>query len=321
MHLAAGGARLDDAELDGAVVQYCEQALAVSTQKSYASAKRRYLQFCARYHIQSTPFTEQALCKYVAYLANQRVSHTSIKCYLAALRHLHIERELGDPNISMMPKLELVIRGVRRAQSVNKKPSLRQPITPGLLSKMRQTWLVRHKSWDGRMLWAASTLCFFGFLRSGEITVPDDSSFNDTSHLTFEDVAVDRLDSPRMLKVHLKQSKTDPFRLGVDIVVGKVDGPLCPVQAMLSYLGARGGAAGPLFRFQDGRPLTRTRFVSQVRTRVIVFGAEQRRQQHRRASRTPSLKLWEDGRAMRTTSTSRHQRNNWHISNCLAKGD
>ncbi len=171
------------------------------------------------------------------------------------------------------------------------------------------------------MLWAASTLCFFGFLRSGEITVPDDSSFNDTSHLTFEDVAVDRLDSPRMLKVHLKQSKTDPFRLGVDIVVGKVDGPLCPVQAMLSYLGARGGAAGPLFRFQDGRPLTRTRFVSQVRTRVIVFGAEQRRQQHRRASRTPSLKLWEDGRAMRTTSTSRHQRNNWHISNCLAKGD
>ena len=41
------------------------------------------------------------------------------------------------------------------------------------------------------MLWAASTLCFFGFLQSGEITVPTESSFDEGAHLTFDDVTVD----------------------------------------------------------------------------------------------------------------------------------
>ena len=57
------------------------------------------------------------------------------------------------------------------------------------------------------MLWAAATLCFFGFLRSGEITIPTDSSFDDTSHLTFSDIAVESLESPSMLRVLLKHRR------------------------------------------------------------------------------------------------------------------
>ena len=75
--------------------------------------------------------------------------------------------------------------------------------------------------------------------------MPDNSSFDDSAHLTFKDVAVDRLDSPSIVRVHLKQFKTDPFRLGVDIVVGKAEGPFCPVEKMLRYLAARGGRPGP----------------------------------------------------------------------------
>ena len=83
------------------------------------------------------------------------------------------------------------------------------------------------------MLWAAATLCFFGFLRSGEVTVPSDSEFDGTAYLTFRDVAIDRLQAPSMLRVRIKASKTDPFRVGVYVVVGKVDGQLCPVSALL----------------------------------------------------------------------------------------
>ena len=111
------------------------------------------------------------------------------------------------------------------------------------------------------MLWAAATLCFFGFLRSGVITVPSDSEFDDTAHLTFRDVAIDRLQAPSMLRVRIKASKSDPIRVGVDVVVGKVDGPLCPVSALLGYLLVRGAGPGPLFRFEDGKPLTRIRLV------------------------------------------------------------
>ena len=64
-----------------------------------------------------------------------------------------------------------------------------------------------------------------------------------------------------MVRVKLKASKTDPFRVGVDMFVGKTGGPLCPVTDMVDYLVARRAGPDPIFIFQDGRPLTRTRFV------------------------------------------------------------
>lgn len=75
-------------------------------------------------------------------------------------------------------------------------------------------------AFDGNMLWAAAALCFFGFLHSGEITIPSDSSFDEGAHLSFHDVTVDCLSHPR---VHLKASKTDPFRVGIDNFIGKTD--------------------------------------------------------------------------------------------------
>ena len=49
------------------------------------------------------------------------------------------------------------------------------------------------------MLWAACTLAFFGFFRSGEITVPSDQEFDPTVHLTTDDVLVDSHNSPSTL--------------------------------------------------------------------------------------------------------------------------
>lgn len=49
--------------------------------------------------------------------------------------------------------------------------------------------------------------------------------------------------------------------------MGRVDGPISPVKALLIviYLSVRGMAHGPLFRFADGSPLTRTGLVAAVR--------------------------------------------------------
>ena len=57
--------------------------------------------------------------------------------------------------------------------------------------------------------------------------------------------------------IRIKQSKTDPFRKGIDLHVGKTGSVLCPVAALLNYLVIRGKEKGLLFRF---RPLTRQRF-------------------------------------------------------------
>ena len=97
--------------------------------------------------------------------------------------------------------------------------------------------------------------CFFGFLRSGEITVPTLAGYEAGTHLSMADVTVDVPALPQVIRLNIKASKTDPFRQGVSVYLGRTGNTLCPLVAMLSYLAARGTEPGPLFRLKDGRPL------------------------------------------------------------------
>ncbi len=110
------------------------------------------------------------------------------------------------------------------------------------------------------MLWAACCLAFFGFLRAGELTVPDDSSFDPSVHLCWGDLAVDNPVDPAILSVTLKASKMDPFRKGITLYIGRVASDLCPVSAVLAYLTVK--------------PLTRQRLVSAVREALEHAGVE-----------------------------------------------
>lgn len=107
----------------------------------------------------------------------------------------------GDPNISSMAHLEQVLRGIKGLQAKTVPKQARLPITPELLLKIRQVWSAADggSKWDNIMLWAACVLCFFGFLRFWEITVPSDSAFDDGAHLPFSDVAVDSTKNPKVL--------------------------------------------------------------------------------------------------------------------------
>lgn len=107
------------------------------------------------------------------------------------------------------------------------------------------------------MLWAACNLAYFGFLCSAEFTVPTLVSFSPDVHLSLDDIAVDSYEVPTLLRVRLKASKTDPFRKECFIHISRGNSPLCAVQSLIAYLHIRGKGAGPLFLFQDGRPLSR----------------------------------------------------------------
>ena len=253
---------------------YFRSGLAPSTQRSYTSAKRRFLSFCDASKLTPLPVTEQWLRRYVSFLAEQRLSPKSIKLYLA-VRHLQISMNLQDPKIGEMPKLEQVIRGVKR-EHAKRSPGKRTRllITPEILLKLRGVWEASSKHHNSIMLWAACCLCYFGFLRSGEITVPSESAYDSGEHLNFSDIAVDSVANPSMLKVRIKASKTDPFRQGVDIFIGKTDNKLCPVAAMLSYLAKRGNNEGMLFHYEDKKLLSRDRFVASVREALTTAGVD-----------------------------------------------
>ena len=68
---------------------------------------------------------------------------------------------------------------------------------------------------------------------------------------------MDSVQKPKILKVHLKVSKCDQFGNGIDIFLGSIESPMCPVSAALSYMAFRGPAPGPFFLFQDATPLTK----------------------------------------------------------------
>ena len=88
--------------------------------KSYRSAKQRYLQFRQPRGLVVLPGSEHQLYQFVVFLAIEKLCHNTIKCYLAAIRHLHIAVGAGDPGISHMPKLEQVLKGIKSSQAKEK---------------------------------------------------------------------------------------------------------------------------------------------------------------------------------------------------------
>ena len=55
----------------------------------------------------------------MSYLAEDGISHASVKCYLSALRRMQIAQCFPDSLISNMPKLEAVVKGIKAQQAKN----------------------------------------------------------------------------------------------------------------------------------------------------------------------------------------------------------
>ena len=118
---------------------------------------------------------------------------------------------------------------------------------------------------DHCMFSAACCLGYFGFLRASEFTVPNLASFSPSLHLSVQDISVDSMVSPSCMRVNIKGSKADPFRQGCYVHIGAGYLPVCALSALMTYLSLRGNSAGPLFLFQDGRPLSRATLTDWLR--------------------------------------------------------
>ena len=108
------------------------------------------------------------------------------------------------------------------------------------------------------MLWAAASLCFFGFMRLGELTIPSAKSYDAGAHLSFQDVTMDCVHNPRILRVNQRQTLS-----GLEST--SILGPREMDYAQLPpWLVARGPGPGPFFKFEDGSPYAEIGHVGEI---------------------------------------------------------
>ena len=238
---------------------------------------KRFHEFCESNSVFNPfPLTEKILCGFASVLASKGLATQTIKTYLSAVRSMQISLGFPDPrDQSSLPILKRVQAGIQRvqAQKTSKETRVRLPITPHILDRLRQHWDATDNP-HRVLLWAAASMCFFGFFRSGEILIPAGSSYGEAVHLSWGDASVDSAESPTVVRVHLKRSKCDQFGKGADIYLGRTGNSLCPVTAVAAYMVARGTEPGPFFS-ANGKPFTKPRFVTEVRKALQALGLPQ----------------------------------------------
>ena len=144
---------------------------------------------------------------------------------------------------------------IQKTQCITKSPKTCQPITFKNIGRCT----IRHPcTQDDLMMWATCCIAFFGLLRVSKFTAPTQSHFNSSSHLSLTDVALDSRTSLQVIRITLKQSKTDQLRQGTHLYLRKtgrhvcpveaiIPYHVCPVEAIIPYLIARGNRPAPPF--------------------------------------------------------------------------
>ena len=230
-------------------------SLAPRTIQTYASAWKSYSTFCITNGLTVLPVTEIKLMDFFTHAALRSISHKSLTVYLSGLSY-HSEIRGLPLVLADMHSLYRLMRGIRRTQGNSLTRVKRCPVTINQMFILKSYLRFCFPDRDGTMLWCAFTSAFFGLLRSAEYTSPTMHTFLDST-LMLQDVSWS-IDSTKMF-ISVRASKTDPFRTGTVIRFYKINSPLCPVQAAISYRSVHPCDNGPFFQFQNGSFLTRNK--------------------------------------------------------------
>lgn len=241
-----------------------QQALAPVTRERYRRVWERYEAWCNELEEPPLPVTEEKAIGYVVTLACGGVKDGTVRHHLAGLRQAHLRAGLSAPNWGGMARLGQIRKGLSRFRATQEDSGMaRDPVRRDHLEAMKAVWDAQGDR--GTMLWAAACLCFFGCLRAGEALAPESGRFDPKAHLGWEDVMLDPAEKPEWIKVKIKESKTDRLRKGALITLCRTREPVCPVVALLKFMGLRKAGSGPFFRLTEGKGLDRKVFVQEVK--------------------------------------------------------
>ena len=271
-------------EATGTVQHLINCAVADSTMTTYTAALNCYTKFIVMNNIQFNtvlpPISEDLLINFVAHAyKNLKLAYTTIKLYLAGIRFKYIAAGVTSPFCGEggtrtgepLLRLQMVLKGVQRCTSA--KPRTRLPITRDMIQvisfRLRQGFFSKFLD---KMLETVCIVAFYAFLRCGEFTCR--SRFDPTTNLSIQDISVQ--EDHAILT--LKQSKTDPFRRGVQIKLFCVGSSICPKCQLHEYLALRTAVfptslqTDSCFVNDYGEPLSRAEFIHHLKVILSACG-------------------------------------------------
>ncbi|XP_055356622.1 uncharacterized protein LOC129601767 [Paramacrobiotus metropolitanus] len=242
--------------LDSTINKLRSNHIATSSRKTYQSALNRFIEFCRKFRLSSAHITKSTVLRYVAFLFESGLSYSSAKVYLSALfnafRECGLSFEFNAPNISQC------LIGYKRLRGTVSDRRLPITIDHMRIMKLNIDCSSLLSPYEKQLYWSMFTLCFFAFLRIGEIIPLSGSHF-----ILFKDVSYEK----GKVYLHLRSSKTDQYREGCRISLQASGRSVCAVRAMRSYLALRKSLKSPhtaLYLTADGLPVQRCAFTREL---------------------------------------------------------
>ncbi|CAG2204547.1 unnamed protein product [Mytilus edulis] len=266
--------------LNQAVNELWNSAIANTTRTVYDTGFRKFETFMLLNGFQFSnlpPISEDILIYFIAHCFKiLSLQYSTIKLYLCGIRYKYVQGNQNDPLQSAhntpLIRLDYVLNSVKRLQKT--KNHIRLPITFEILEKivncLRKGFCSK---FTDLMLRTACIVAFYGFLRCGEFTVSKASQFDPHINLCIEDVVF----HSDLVVLKLKQSKTDPFRKGINIQLHKLGQLICPYTILLEYIQIRKefsptNQTDPLFITIDKKPLERQYFITCIKKVLDICG-------------------------------------------------
>ena len=242
-----------------------QEGLRKSTRSTYSSAQETFIRFCDRYGLVAVPVSEKTILRFISHLYAKKVSHGTIKVYLAAVRNLNV---LSGHEVTIWSyKVKLAVKAV---QSSGPPPVKKKPIMYSLLCLMCAQLSNR---WSGLMLKAALSTAFFAGLRGGEYTISGQASTSQS--LTVAHVSFDKVNMTKVMRLKIPRSKTRVH--GITCSVGCSGQKVCAVCDMESYMALRSASSKlqsnqALFQFQNGEILSKSKMNQAIKELVSGLG-------------------------------------------------
>ena len=176
------------------------------------------------------------------------------------LSYFHNVFELPNPAKSFV--IQKMLQG---CQKLRASFDLRAPILPGHLKALKDVChQVAPSIYVANMLQAIFSLCFFGFLRVGEITMDTQESANT---LKFSDVCITG-NAMTLTFRSFKHSAGRPFVLSITAQ----NQDICPLMLLTEYFKLRGSEEGPLFTMPGRMALTSHQFNTYLSDALAAAG-------------------------------------------------